>query len=93
MEIPEKNPEPEEPELPAATFPEETVLPEGYTPIGDLANLPRARRRRAQRMLVPPGEDERATLLDDLARRAFPSIEFFLFALLCGLILGVGFSA
>ena len=73
------------------TFPEEPILPEGFTPIGELAHLPRARRRRAQRMLVPPAAVERAALLDDLARRAFPSFEFFLFAFLCGAILGAAY--
>jgi hypothetical protein len=72
-------------------FPGEPVLPEGFTPLGDMDHLPRARRRRAQRMLVPPGADERAAVLDSLSRRAFPTIEFFLFALLCGAVLGAAF--
>jgi hypothetical protein len=72
-------------------FQEEAVLPEDFTPLGDISSLPRARRRRAQRMLVPPGADERAALLEDLARRAFPSLEFFLFALLCGAVIGLGY--
>ena len=42
-------------------------------------------------MLVLPGADERAALLDTLARRAFPSFEFFLFAFLCGVMLGAGY--
>ncbi len=91
MDLPEKTIKPEEPVLSKETFPEEPILPEGFTPIGDFANLPRARRRRAQRMLVPPAADERAALLDDLARRAFPSFEFFLFAFLCGAILGAAY--
>ena len=91
MDLPEENPKPEEPVLPEESFPEEPILPEGFTPIGDLAHLPRARRRRAHRMLIPPGADERAALLDDLARRAFPSFEFFLFAFLSGVILGAAY--
>ncbi|MCX6034871.1 MAG: SH3 domain-containing protein, partial [Chloroflexi bacterium] len=35
--------------------------------------------------------DKRAAMLDDLARRAFPSFEFFLFAFLCGAILGAAY--
>ena len=42
-------------------------------------------------MLVPPGADERAALLSSLARRAFPSFEFFLFALFCGAVLGAAY--
>jgi len=91
MDLPEETPKPEEPNPSEETFPEEPILPEGFTPIGDLAHLPRARRRRAQRMLVPPAADERAALLDDLARRAFPSFEFFMFAFLCGAILGAAY--
>ncbi|MBM3150796.1 MAG: DUF389 domain-containing protein [Chloroflexi bacterium] len=50
-----------------------------------------ARRRRARRALVPATAGERAKLLAGLARRAFPSIEFFLFSVLCGAVLGAGF--
>jgi hypothetical protein len=42
-------------------------------------------------MLVLPGADERATLLETLARRAVPSFEFFLFAFFCGVVLGTGY--
>jgi Domain of unknown function (DUF389) len=91
MDLPEENPKPEEPTPSEETFPEEPILPEGFTPIGDLAHMPRARRRRARRMLVPPAANERAAMLDDLARRAFPSFEFFLFAFLCGVILGAAY--
>lgn len=91
MDLPEGTPKPEVPVLSKETFSEEPILPEGFTPLGDFANLPRARRRRAHRMLVPPAADERAALLDNLARRAFPSFEFFLFAFLCGVILGAAY--
>jgi hypothetical protein len=72
-------------------FPEEPILPEDFTPLGGTSRLPRARRRRAHRMLVLPGADERAAILSGLARRAFPSFEFFLFAFFTGVILGVGY--
>ena len=42
-------------------------------------------------MLMPPGADERATLLDSLARRASPSFEFFLFAFFAGAVLGAAY--
>jgi hypothetical protein len=91
MDLPEPTPPSEEPIPSEQTFPDETVLPGDFTPMGDLGHLPRARRRRAQRMLVLPDADARATLLDTLARRAVPSFEFFLFAFFCGVILGAGF--
>jgi hypothetical protein len=81
----------EEGASPEVSFPEETTLPEDFTPIGQTSRLPRARRRRAHRMLVPPSADERAALLDNLARRAVPSFEFFLLALLCGIVLGAAY--
>jgi hypothetical protein len=91
MDLPEETPKPDEPTPSEESFPEETVLPEGFTPIGDISHLPRARRRRAHRTLVPLAADERAELLSTLARRAFPSFEFFLFAFLCGVILGAAY--
>ena len=98
----EEQPKPEEPaaseepigeETPseAATFPEAPNLPEDFTPLARVGDLPRARRRRAQRRLFLPGADERAAISDSLARRAFPSLEFFLFALLCGAVLGAAY--
>lgn len=102
MTLPEEPPQPEETSNPSgqeaipadAEFPEEAILPEDFTPLirpDDLSSPSRARRRRARRTLIPPGDDERATLLEDLARRAFPSVEFFLFAILSGILLGAGF--
>ena len=38
-----------------------------------------------------PGADERAAILDGLARRAFPSFEFFLFAFFAGVVLGAAY--
>ncbi len=91
MDLPEETPKPEEPTPSEDSFPEEPGLPEGFTPIGDISHSARARRRRAHRTLVPLAADERAALLDTLARRAFPSFEFFLFAFLCGVILGAAY--
>ena len=52
----------------------------------------RARRRRAmRRAYFPVDEDARAALFQHLARRAFPSYELFVFSLVAGVILGVGF--
>lgn len=95
--IPEEQPKIEEaasPEnIPAdeVTFPETPALPEDFIPIGEASRLARSRRRRAHRKLVLPGAYERATIFDKLARRAFPSLEFFLFALLCGAVLGAAY--
>jgi Domain of unknown function (DUF389) len=52
---------------------------------------PRARRRRRGQLVVPHDAEERAALLHSLARRAYPSYELFVFAILCGAILGLGY--
>ena len=93
---PDEEPNPGEPapseETPSEeiVFPE-PVLPEDFTPLDRTGRKARARRRRAHRMLVMPSADERAASLDGLARRAFPSFEFFVFALLCGAVLGAAY--
>lgn len=52
----------------------------------------RARRRRAQRSTYFPADEEgRAALFENLARRAFPSYELFVFSLVSGAILGLGY--
>jgi hypothetical protein len=52
----------------------------------------RARRRRAQRRAYFPTDEEgRAALFTHLARRAFPSYELFVFSLVSGVILGLGY--
>jgi hypothetical protein len=97
MKIPEEPPRTEEPassrEKPfaQAASPKETFLPEGFTPLDEASRHARARRRRAHHMLISPSADERGTLLEGLARRALPSIEFFLFAIFTGAILGIAF--
>ena len=52
----------------------------------------RARRRRAQRRAYFPTDEEgRAALFSHLARRAYPSYELFIFSLVSGVILGLGY--
>jgi hypothetical protein len=52
----------------------------------------RARRRRAQRRAYFPTDQEgRAALFTHLARRAYPSYELFVFSLVSGAILGLGY--
>jgi hypothetical protein len=52
----------------------------------------RARRRRAQRRAYfPTDEKRRAALYEHLARRAYPSYELFVFSLIAGVFLGLGY--
>ncbi len=54
--------------------------------------VPRARRRRARRTFFPKDAKGRAAVLAKLTRRAYPSYELFLYSLLCGAVLGVGYA-
>lgn len=52
----------------------------------------RVRRRRVtRRQMIPVDAEGQAALISSLARRAYPSIELFIFSLLCGAIMGLGF--
>ncbi len=51
-------------------------------------SMPPARRRRARRTIVAGDPSERAQYLEELARRVYPSIDFFLFSLLASGMLG-----
>lgn len=56
----------------------------------DPDQLPPARRRRAKRLLAPLDTDQRADFLDEVAHRASPSFDFFLFSLVAGVVFGIG---
>lgn len=56
----------------------------------DPKRLPPARRRRAQRLLIPLNMDERESFLDDIAHKTSPSFDFYLFSFLAGLALSLG---
>lgn len=60
-----------------------------HTP-DDPENLPPARRRRAQRTLLPQAASEHEAFLDALSRRLTPSFDFFLFSLIAALVLSLG---
>ncbi|WP_298009991.1 MULTISPECIES: SH3 domain-containing protein [Anaerolinea] len=51
--------------------------------------LPPARRRRLRRMVIPERHDEQSAFLDALGERTTPGAEFFLSALLAGLVTGI----
>lgn len=56
----------------------------------DPDRLPPARRRRARRLLTPMDADERTAFLEDVAHRASPTFDFFLFSLLAGVVMAAG---
>lgn len=53
--------------------------------------LPPARRRRMRRLVVPQGGDEQADVLDEIGKRSTPGAEFYISALLAGVVAGLGF--
>ncbi|RME89819.1 MAG: DUF389 domain-containing protein [Anaerolineae bacterium] len=91
MTLPEEpsSPEPPSPEVPENGSTSPAVAPEMPPPTSRRAT--RARRRRARRLLAPPDAQGRAAVLARLSHRAYPSYEFFVFAFLCGGILGAGY--
>lgn len=53
--------------------------------------MTRARRRRARRTFFPADAEGRTAVLADLARRAYPSYDLFIYAILSGAILAAGY--
>jgi len=70
-------------------FPNEPTQPP--TPDPESRISARARRRRARRTFFPKDAKGRAAVLAVLAKRAYPSYELFIYSLVCGAVLGVGF--
>ena len=74
------------------SLPEEPILPAEPPQEPDPSAVQRARRRRAtRRSSIPTDAEGQAELIATLARRAYPSIELFVFSLVCGAILGLGY--
>ncbi|MBL8061860.1 MAG: DUF389 domain-containing protein [Anaerolineales bacterium] len=74
------------------SLPEDPILPV-EPPHESESSAARVRRRRATRRssAIPTDAEGQAELIASLARRAYPSIELFVFSLACGAILGLGY--
>ena len=72
------------------TFPNDSPT-QPFEPDPESRISARARRRRARRTFFPKDAQGRAAVLAVLAKRAYPSYELFIFSLLCGAVLGVGY--
>ena len=71
------------------TFPNEpTQSPE---PHPESRISARARRRRARRTFFPKDAQGRTAVIASLAKRVYPTYELFIYSLLCGTVLGVGY--
>lgn len=73
------------------TYPLPAPPPESKEPPVTPPPVSAARRRRERRTLLPRDPAGRSAVLVSLARRSYPSVEFFFYALLCGLVLGLGY--
>jgi uncharacterized membrane protein len=60
-------------------------------PLDPPERLPPARRRRARRQLTQLQADEREIYLEGLAKLVSPDLFFFLYAVLAGILIGLGF--
>ena len=65
-------------------------LPKSEQTPDDPEQLPPARRRRAQRTLLPQKESEHEEFLDSLAHRVSPSFDFFFFSLIAAVVISIG---
>lgn len=70
---------------------DEPILPSDPTPEQPPRPSPARRRRVTRRNMIPKDAEGQAELISELARRAYPSFELFVFSLACGAILGLGF--
>ena len=65
--------------------------PQTTESLHDPDRLSRVRRRRARRMLTQLKADEQEIFLEELAHQVSPTFDLFLFALISGLLVGLGF--
>jgi len=70
---------------------DEPILPAGAPQQEPPAPPPVRRRRATRRSHIPTDAEGQAELIASLARRAYPSVELFVFSLVCGAILGLGY--
>ena len=77
------------------SFSDEPIIPTEPTPPRERdinAASARGRRRRVMRRdSIPADAEGQAALISSLSRRAYPSFELFVFSLVCGAIVGLGF--
>lgn len=68
---------------------EDPILPPQHP--GQESPMPPRRRRATRRSHIPTDAEGQAELIASLARRAYPSWELFVYSLVCGAIVGLGY--
>ncbi|NCP87336.1 DUF389 domain-containing protein [bacterium] len=82
----------ETPQFDFSARPTETELSDlGFTPLSIGDTSPTRRRRGRRPVVARPAEDEIADRLENLARRATPTFDYFVFSIVAGALLGAGY--
>src|SRR5512142_2019381 len=68
-----------------------TSDPSITSPSPTIRQAQRTRRRRRGQIQIPRDAEGRAALIASLARRSYPTYELFVYALLCGAVIGLGY--
>lgn len=63
-------------------------IPEDQAPLEPSSHINESRRRRTRRLIVPSGRTERSIYVNEIASRLVPAIEYYLFSMLCAVVLG-----
>jgi hypothetical protein len=62
--------------------------PEDQVPLEPSSRINESRRRRTRRVIIPSGRTERAIYVNEIASRLVPAIDYYLFSMLCAIVLG-----
>lgn len=62
--------------------------PEDQVPLEPSSRINESRRRRTRRIIVPSGRTERSIYVNEIASRLVPAIDYYLFSILCAVVLG-----
>jgi len=62
--------------------------PEDQVPLEPSSRINESRRRRTRRLIVPSSRTERSIYVNEIASRLVPAIDYYLFSLLCAVVLG-----
>jgi uncharacterized membrane protein len=62
--------------------------PEDQVPLEPSSRINESRRRRTRRIIIPSGRTERSIYVNEIASRLVPAVEYYLFSILCAVVLG-----
>ena len=62
--------------------------PDDQVPLEPSSRINESRRRRTRRLIVPSGRTERSIYVNEIASRLVPALDYYLFSMLCAVVLG-----